>query len=257
MTLIRRNPSAVAALALSAALFCAASTARAELLARDLDGTPITAEAYYDTALDITWMADAALSIPGLFSSAGDYNGGDLEAIGSVALFGTTGWRAPAVLDPTCVSTPESCAEPGPNTTELAHLWQVTLGNAVADPLGPLANAGPFRNVYPTGALIENGSASFWVGASTGTETITVDNGNGKPVTYSFATYLRQTLWDLGGPGSMANAPQYIGARIWLVHDGDIAAVPEPATFACVGIGLAAAVLARRRRPGSPRSDQA
>lgn len=256
MTLFRRNPGAVAALALSAAWFGSASTVRAELLARDLDGTPITVEAYYDTALDITWMADAALSIPRL-GSAGQYDGGSLEAIGSVALFGTTGWRASAALDPTCVSTPESCAEPGPNATELAHLWRGTLGNAIADPLGPLANPGPFRNVYPAGALFENASASFWVGPRTCTETINEVDRSGKPVTYSFATYLQQMLWDFGGPGVMVNAPQYVVARIWLVHDGDIVAVPEPAAFVCVGLGLAAAILARRWRPGSPRSGQA
>ena len=43
----------------SIALVVSVTSVNAALIARDLDGESTTAEAYYDTVLNITWLANA------------------------------------------------------------------------------------------------------------------------------------------------------------------------------------------------------
>src|SRR3972149_4947029 len=63
------------------------------LQARDLDGNLSTAEAYYDTSLNITWLANA--------NYAGDaMNWASANAwAASLNFNGITGWRLPTVTD--------------------------------------------------------------------------------------------------------------------------------------------------------------
>ncbi len=65
----------------------------AALVARDLDGNLTTAEAYYDTIADLTWLADA--------NAAGTtMNWADANAwAASLDINGVTGWRLPSSLN--------------------------------------------------------------------------------------------------------------------------------------------------------------
>lgn len=84
------------------------SLAREGLHGRDLDGDPNTIEAYYDTALDITWLANANLATTETFGiadirSEGRTAGGMswqtahawIDAMNSAAYLGITDWRLP------------------------------------------------------------------------------------------------------------------------------------------------------------------
>ncbi|HEB56139.1 MAG TPA: hypothetical protein ENI98_07515, partial [Gammaproteobacteria bacterium] len=65
------------------------------LQGRDLDGDLSTFEAYYDTALDITWLADANYAgTPMDWATANNW-AANLNPYNS----GITGWRLPVTID--------------------------------------------------------------------------------------------------------------------------------------------------------------
>lgn len=147
----------------TARVFCASllivipgTHAHAELLARDLDGDDSTAEAWYDTVLDITWLADARLASSETFGIEGIGEEGTMEwdtavawiealnAVGGTGYLGIDSWRLPndTPMDP--VSFPDyNLNFSGDGTTdggyagpegwgsasELGHLYYATLGN--------------------------------------------------------------------------------------------------------------------------------
>ena len=53
------------------ALCTVSAAANAALLGRDLNGSPGSFEAYYDTTLDITWLANANLALTTTFGVSG------------------------------------------------------------------------------------------------------------------------------------------------------------------------------------------
>ncbi|MFQ5645114.1 MAG: hypothetical protein ACE5FQ_15670, partial [Thiogranum sp.] len=91
---------AVAALSAQAVPVSGQGTWETTLQGRDLDGNPATFEAYYDTMLDITWLADAnyantvGLSFNGRISWAQAFSWTN-----ALNVNGVTGWRLPTVLD--------------------------------------------------------------------------------------------------------------------------------------------------------------
>jgi PEP-CTERM motif len=208
-------------------------TWEATLQARNLDENPETIEAYYDTELDITWTA--YVSAPGSMP---------LEMIKTYTsdstIWGVTGWRLPVILDtgaPGCDYATTGGTDCGYNVqtksggvvySELAHMYQVTLGNKPAfdesgneRPQWGLTNTGPFEN-------IKYGSY------------------------YSRTPYLETgNLWQFGfGTGYQGNGMQPGGSFAWLVHSGNVGAalVPEPNSKALMLFGLCAFWVARRRR---------
>ncbi len=136
------------------------------LQGRDLDGNPVTFEAYYDTVLDITWAADANIN--------GWMNWADANAwAAGLDINGVTGWRLPntAPVDGVAfdynytnwdgstdhgynVGAPGSIYE-GSTGSEMAHMYYTTLGNlAPYDPATGdarlewgLSNTGPFTGI--------------------------------------------------------------------------------------------------------------
>jgi hypothetical protein len=126
---------------------------------RDLDGNLSTAEAYYDTALNITWLADAN------YAGTTDDTRMDWATANNWAknlnIHGTSGWRLPTVTDtgaPGCdfsYSGTDCGYNVDPATGEMAHMFYVTLGNtAYYDTSGNfpqadygLSNTGPFSNI--------------------------------------------------------------------------------------------------------------
>ena len=140
--------------ALCAVIFAVITmSSHAALVGRDLDGNLTTAEAYYDTDANLTWLANAnAAGTTMSWANANAWAAG-LDIDGTA---GADGWRLPA--SDTCV---------GYNCTgsEMGNLFYNVLGNTA----GSLSNTGPFSNVQsaPTGRLRSTRPIQATRGAST------------------------------------------------------------------------------------------
>jgi hypothetical protein len=202
------------------------------LQGRDLDGNVATAEAYYDTILNITWLADA--------------NGDGLTTWAlanawatSLDIGGVSGWRLPETSPIDGVSfdytskfdgsTDYGYAISAPGTiyaggtgSELANLFYSTLGNlAFFDTSGGapqagwgLTNTGNFSNVQPL---------NYW----SGTDYAPISGH----------------AWDFTfNSGLQFNLVKADGSYAWAVHDGDVGTliptIPEPGSFWLFGLGL-------------------
>jgi len=209
------------------------------LQGRNLDGEANTFEAYYDTVLNITWLADAFYA-----QTSGNYFHGRLawdEAktwAANLNVYGVTGWRLPDVKPVNGSSfqysfSPAGSTDYGLNITstqsELSHLYHVTLGNkSLYDTSGKvqlgfgLGNTGPFSNVQ---------GGRYWSG-----------------VEYAPTYYL---AWCFDTSDGFQHKEYKEGEfPAWAVYPGDVAAavVPEPQTYALVLTGVALAVVVSRRR---------
>ena len=199
------------------------------LAPRDLDGDAATIEAWYDTDLGITWLADAG-------AAAGSV--ADAKAwAASLQLGGVGGWRLPSISDtasPGCDFSTNG-SDCGYNvdlaTGEMAHLYYATLANlAIWDTSGNhqpgfgLANTGPFTGLS---------AAKYWSSLE-----------QAPLVGYAWA-------FDFANGGQAVDL-SLAELRAWAVHDGDVGApVPEPTTGLLVGAGLLGLSAARRASHGS------
>jgi hypothetical protein len=202
----------------------AAGTWQTTLQTRDLDGNGST-DAYYDTDLNITWLADSNV-FRGSWDAAKTWT--DNLVVGEYG-----DWRLPTLVDVGSVSCSPlnqvGCSQAeSASTSELAHLYYVTLGNKSYvdaagnyDPSGGLRSAGPFTGIQPFSgywAYAPN-TASAWVFSSS--------------------------------DGNQARLPEHFEFNAWAVRSGDVSVVPEPATSATYALGLAGlavVMVARRRR---------
>lgn len=233
-------------------------TWEATLQVRDLDGNTANGyEAYYDAALNITWLADANHAKTSGYSSAAnggvdpgvDYStnakwvngrmGWDAARTWAAQLSvgAYSDWRLPNMVDvgnDGCSSLTQSG---GVNTdcgynvdtslSEMAHMFYVTLGNkgyyAPVTGLGGqsgwgLSNAGPFVNVQ---------SSYYWLGLEY------MSNVDG--------------AWGFGsGNGYQDGDDKYHAFYAWAVRSGDVSvvtAVPEPSVcvllLSCLGLLVA------------------
>jgi len=200
-------------------------TWEATLQARNLNGNN-TADAYYDTVLNITWLANANASAGSAFDTGNDglllLN--DARTWASQLVVGNVrGWRLPEVpfyLYGSSLGC-SSC------TNELTTLYHDTLGNLYANQSGGgLTNTGPFVN-------LASGAGFYWVDT---------------PEHLSW--YAWQTSMDGFGEGGALSG--YGPLRAWAVHDGDvgvaIAAIPEPETYVLLLAGLSFMVGVAHRR---------
>jgi len=200
-------------------------TWKTTLLPRDLDGNAVNGpEAFYDTALNITWLRNATMY--GNWSAANTW-------ANTLLVGGIGGWRLPTMVDtgtPGC-NDAYGGTDCGFNvqtaTSELAHLWYVTLGNkALYDTAG---NTQPGWGKTNTGDFEYMGNA-YWSGLG-----YAPDPGR--------AWY----FWTWAGEQTSQSKTTWSGALA--VHTGDVAPVPEPQTYALMLMGISALVLALRRRP--------
>jgi hypothetical protein len=212
------------------------------LQGRDLDGDLTDGfEAYFDTDLNITWLADAnyAKTSPYFaYVADGAMSWGLAKTwANQLNINGIAGWRLPDVKPVDGISfqylgSTAGTTDEGYNITstqsELAHLYYVTLGNkGVATASGDfqpgfgLSNTGPFSNIQ----------SAYWYG---------VEYAANTNFAWSFFT-------DYGGQGN--NNKIYM-SYAWAVHSGDVAAVPESRTCVLMMLGLVAlaAVTSKRLR---------
>lgn len=233
---------ALAGVTAEAAVVPGQGTWETTLQGRDLDGDRTTAEAYYDTTLDITWLADANHARTSGYDADGRMTwtvatdwAANLDPYGS----GIGGWRLPALADtatPGCNYAVTGGTDCGYNVdtdnSEMAHLYYITLGNlAYYAPSGSsnqpgwgLGNTGPFTNLE---------GLFFW----TGTPYLPVA---GATWGFSFHDGLQHYGYQVSSNGA------------WAVHGGDVgaalAAVPLPAAAWLFGAGLLGLTGVARRR---------
>lgn len=216
------------------------------LQARDIDNDG-TVDAYYDTTLSISWLANANVIGQADFHTAATWaNGLDVA--------GVSGWHLPTINIDSCGATGFGpvfwngggiCGyNPQADTSDMAHMYLVTLGNASTSGFtdsygnGPglsaplLENSGPFANLVPYG---------YWFALDHAVDPWTGQTNTDEAWRFSFYA---------GRQDNLANTDLLFA---WAVHDGDVgkitAAVPEPETYALMLAGLAMMVpLARRRR---------
>jgi len=230
--------------------------ARADLLSR------ANGQAYYDTVLDITWLADANYARTTGFASYGLMNWVEANAFASNAtVLGLTDWRLPTLSSITggasfslgfsnngstdagyAITGQGWATSTGAVTSELGYLFYVDLlragrclannsdpSSCVSNPAWSQSNKGPFAAVpgYSFWTDVEAGSSTAWsVNLASGQQTPTAKTATG---------------------------------MAWLVHSGDalmtaqeLEPVPVPAAGWLFGSALFGWVAVARRRQTNP-----
>ncbi len=253
----------IRSLAAAAALCVAATSANAALLGRDLNGSAGSFEAYYDTVLDISWLANANLAQSNQFGVTGiNLSNGRMEwdtannwitAMNAANYLGISAWRLPAMYDignDGCAVNSYSSynggdcgynvVSTGPQASEMASLFYATLGNLAyytTSGATNLACAGcpKWQNTAPFSNL--GVSNFYWYGQETTTDSFGDDYG--LPAYYAWYFGPSGTQRPQDKEGSFYNA--------WAVVDGDVQVVPVPAAVWLFGSALSLLGLARRR----------
>jgi hypothetical protein len=241
------------ALAAQAAGVPGQGTWQTTLQARSLQGQAVALDSaqavfFYDSVLDVTWLGQAGSAMQS-WTQARDW-------AAQLSFGGFDDWRLPATLDtgfPGCTRVTHSGGDCGYNVptqvgsgdtaaySEMAHLFQVTLGNAAAyTPQGQYrggAGQGLTWGLVNTAGFTGLQAGNYWSGTS-------VSGNPNYAWSYHFGFGL-QTLNEKGVP-----------MQALALRDGDVlSAVPEPSTWAMAGAGmLALGALQRRRQRSAPAS---
>jgi hypothetical protein len=210
------------------------------LQARDLDGNSATAEAYFDTQLGITWLADARYAMTTGFDVDGymNWNASSTWVAGlDPYASGITGWRLPNTVDvgnDGCSFTNYyqgvDCGYNITTHSELSHMFFVTLGNsAFYDTSGVGDFNQPGWGLTGTADFSIADFVNYWSATEYGTGEAWYFNTG-----YGFQDYSAKT--DVG--------------FAWAVHDGDVGAtvVPLPAAAWLFGSGLFGLVTLARKK---------
>lgn len=233
--------------------------AHATLQGRDLNGSVSSAEAYYDTDLNITWLADANY---GAGSSFDDIAHGSTTTDGKMTwanantwaanLSFTNGvntydnWRLPAVMQPDA-----SCAS---QSSGLSYGYNCTgseMGHLFYSELGGVASQSILTSADPDLAKFTNLQAAFYW-ASTGYD-VAANNAQDVPAYSSkwgfvFSNGSQNSGIILYGSSTAYGSNHYALAVSY--GDVGIAAVPEADTWAMLLAGLGLVGVATRRRRG-------
>lgn len=217
-------------------------TAQAELLGRDLNGNIYTAEAYYDTDLNITWLADANYAKTSGYDSDGYMNWADANTWATnlsfhdvVNNFTYDDWRLPTTLRPdTGCSSQSGAYGYGCSGSEMGHLFYGEWGGSVmsGDP-----DVAKFTNIQ---------YRPYWSGTSSpfgGDDAYVIYLGSG------YQTYENKGLLNVAFAVSFGNVGTATVAVPVPVPEPEtpVNGVPEPQTLALFGLGLLGLAVARRR----------
>jgi hypothetical protein len=227
------NPHNIRTTLITSGLIAAAlasGSAHAVLQGRNMDGNALTFEAYYDTVLDVTWLANANMNGAMTWAAANTW-AANLSFFNPLTKQTYADWRLPTTTDTgtagcnSAYSGTDCGYNVDPASSEMAHLYFVTLGNqsyytttgAVsgayaggANPNSTLDNVGPFTNFQ---------SQLYW----SGTEYAPNPSG-----AWGFRTYDgHQFVYD-----------EASSIYALAVSPGDVAAVPEAETYALMLAGL-------------------
>lgn len=213
------------------------------LQARNLHGHAVALDSaqaafFYDSVLDVTWLRQASAPQAQSWSQARDWAGG-LQ----VGRFDD--WRLPTTLDtglPGCSRITFDGGDCGYNVpagapgaySEMAHLFQVTLGNATA-----YTTAGQFRGwdgqghswgLANTAGFTGLQPGNYWSGSAVA----------GSP-NYAWSYHLGLGMQSLGEKG--------VAMQALVLRNGDVLSpVPEPSTWAMAAAGLLTLGWLQRRR---------
>ncbi len=224
---LRRRATLAAA---TMALLATSLGAQAQLSARDPDGNSV-ADGYFDATLGITWLAraDAAAGSAqddGLSTSDGLLTWSAAQAwVAALSVHGASGWRLPTV-DAACNGSGLGfgCSSAA---GELGHHFHNNLGGTAGLPIS--SSHGPGFALF-SGL----GDAGQWSGQSAATDP---DQAH----VLLFSEGFQDTAFK-----------DFSEHAAWAVHDGDVLAVPEPAT---VWTWLAGALALAWRARRSTRAD--
>lgn len=179
-------------------------------------------QAYYDDQLDITWLADANAIGQVDWSTANNW-------ANSLVIDGVTGWRLPnmdvngdAVVVDCTSSTQADCKD-----NEYGHLFYYGSGTTFDNGISS-SNHSPFSDVQ---------GSSYWSNNTTVAFNL-CNSSSGRACMASAGSYGSYGSYGLPGP-----------YYAWAVHNGDIGAVPVPASVWLMGSGLIGLIgLARRKK---------
>jgi hypothetical protein len=223
---------------------------------RDLDGNVANGpEAFYDTVLDISWLRDANVNMGNNINGNFLYWQDAVEWANNLVVNGVDGWRLPTMVDtgaPGCdfsYGGTDCGYNPQTASSELAHLFYVSLGNQTRCPPGEsgncvenlpgpgLINTGNFQNMqsgyYTTGLEYALDTRNAWL----------LDTRDGLQIAYP-KNSLRYAMVVHAGA---------IGTAMPFTFPVPVATpVPEPESYAMMLLGLGiVGSLVRRRRSAS------
>lgn len=185
----------------------------------------------YDDVLNITWLQDASYAKTSGYDSDGQMDwyqattwADSLTYFDSVRGVTYDDWRLPITVQPdlSCSQNEEGGSLGyGCTGSEMGHLYYVDLGGVAGTSLAEQHNAN--YSLFINVLHFETNSA-YWTSP-------------GEPTAWHFN-------FEDGGLGS--RPPNSGGGYAWAVRDGDVAAVPEPSTYAMFLAGLGLVGLAVR-----------
>ena len=219
----------------------------------------------YDDELNVTWLQDANYAKTSGYDADGLMTWHEATAwAAQLNINGYDDWRLPTTLQPDASCSNQAGGDSsgyGCTGSELGYLFYVELGGVVGTPISDTHNSNYslFSNLDPaTVTIYVYFSDGNFISSSSNVPpdpgSILVETITGLlPVDMWSATGYAQNSPDawvfsmLSGSQDAFNKTETRYA--WAVRDGDVAAVPEPETYAMLlaGLGLVGAAARRRR----------